>query len=76
MIACSVAALLLPGGYDCVVRVWSIASETAEILQELEGHKSFINSLAFDFSRKHFLFSYKYLLCYVYSCFMLLSFTV
>ena len=43
------------GGYDNVVRVWNIAPETAQILQELEGHKSFINSLAFDFSRKFLL---------------------
>jgi len=42
------------GGYDSVIRVWNTATgtENAQILQELEGHKSFINSLAFDRSRK------------------------
>nr|CAB3220659.1 jouberin-like [Phallusia mammillata] len=36
------------GGYDCVIRVWNVATATAEMLQELDGHKSFINSIVFD----------------------------
>ncbi|CAK8690838.1 unnamed protein product [Clavelina lepadiformis] len=42
--------LIATGGYDSVIRVWSIATSTAQMLQELVGHRSFINSLAFDFS--------------------------
>ncbi|XP_078486609.1 jouberin-like isoform X2 [Ciona intestinalis] len=42
--------IVATGGYDCVIRVWSIASSTTQMLQELDGHKSLINSLVFDHS--------------------------
>uniref|UniRef100_H2Z6J7 Uncharacterized protein n=1 Tax=Ciona savignyi TaxID=51511 RepID=H2Z6J7_CIOSA len=42
--------IVATGGYDCIIRVWNIDSSTAQMLQELDGHKSLINSLAFDFS--------------------------
>ncbi|XP_022089435.1 jouberin-like isoform X2 [Acanthaster planci] len=42
--------LVVSGGYDHVVRVWSKKndSQTAELLQELDGHKGFVNCLCFS----------------------------
>ncbi|XP_038057732.1 jouberin-like isoform X2 [Patiria miniata] len=42
--------LVVSGGYDHVVRVWNLKndSQTGELLQELEGHKGFVNCLCFS----------------------------
>ncbi|XP_061086988.1 jouberin isoform X2 [Conger conger] len=42
--------LVVTGGYDCLVRVWDVDvhNVNGQLLQEFEGHKSFINSLCFD----------------------------
>ncbi|MBN3310867.1 AHI1 protein, partial [Amia calva] len=42
--------LVVTGGYDCVIRVWDVNVKdiNGQLLQEFEGHKSFINTLCFD----------------------------
>ncbi|XP_069743354.1 jouberin isoform X3 [Narcine bancroftii] len=42
--------LVVTGGYDCIVRVWNtnVTEINGQLLQELDGHKSFINTLCFD----------------------------
>ncbi|KAJ8399446.1 hypothetical protein AAFF_G00411580 [Aldrovandia affinis] len=42
--------LVVTGGYDCLVRVWDVdvRDVNGQLLQEFEGHKSFINALCFD----------------------------
>ncbi|XP_062896500.1 jouberin isoform X1 [Mobula hypostoma] len=42
--------LVVTGGYDCIIRVWNINVNemNGQLLQELDGHKSFINTLCFD----------------------------
>lgn len=42
--------LVITGGYDCIIRVWNINVNemNGQLLQELDGHKSFINTLCFD----------------------------
>ncbi|XP_035271774.1 jouberin isoform X2 [Anguilla anguilla] len=42
--------LVVTGGYDCLVRVWDVEVRdvNGQLLQEFEGHKSFINCLCFD----------------------------
>ncbi|XP_069462846.1 jouberin [Ambystoma mexicanum] len=42
--------LVVTGCYDSVVRVWNVMAKEihGQLLQELDGHKSFINTLCFD----------------------------
>ncbi|XP_067840929.1 jouberin isoform X2 [Heptranchias perlo] len=42
--------LVVTGGYDSIIRVWNINVNevNGQLLQELDGHKSFINTLCFD----------------------------
>uniref|UniRef100_UPI00398EEB01 jouberin isoform X2 n=1 Tax=Pristiophorus japonicus TaxID=55135 RepID=UPI00398EEB01 len=42
--------LVVTGGYDAIIRVWNINVNevNGQLLQELDGHKSFINTLCFD----------------------------
>ncbi|XP_033861135.3 jouberin isoform X1 [Acipenser ruthenus] len=42
--------LAVTGGYDCVIRVWNVKVKdvNGQLLQEFDGHKSFINTLCFD----------------------------
>ncbi|XP_078255883.1 jouberin isoform X2 [Rhinoraja longicauda] len=42
--------LVVTGGYDCIIRIWNInvTEVNGQLLQELDGHKSFINTLCFD----------------------------
>ncbi|XP_067882282.1 jouberin isoform X3 [Heterodontus francisci] len=42
--------LVVTGGYDAIIRVWNINVNevNGQLLQELDGHKSFINILCFD----------------------------
>ncbi|KAG7465735.1 hypothetical protein MATL_G00156670 [Megalops atlanticus] len=42
--------LVVTGGYDCLLRVWNLGVRdvNGQLLQELEGHRSFINALCFD----------------------------
>lgn len=42
--------LVLSGGYDAVVRVWRLDVDevNGQLLQEFEGHSSFINTFCFD----------------------------
>lgn len=61
--------MVVTAGYDCLVRVWRVNVKDVNglLLQEFEGHKSFINALCFDsegtesvnqsikFFMKHFL---------------------
>lgn len=43
--------LVVSGSYDCLIRVWrlDVDDATGQLLQEFEGHSSFINTLCFDF---------------------------
>ncbi|XP_044147534.1 jouberin [Bufo gargarizans] len=47
--------LVVTGCYDAVIRVWNVKVKeiNAQLLQELDGHKSFINSLCFDAEGLH-----------------------
>uniref|UniRef100_A0A4W3K5P9 Jouberin n=1 Tax=Callorhinchus milii TaxID=7868 RepID=A0A4W3K5P9_CALMI len=47
--------LVVTGGYDFVIRVWNINTKDAhgQLLQEFNGHKSFINTLCFDAEGQH-----------------------
>ncbi|XP_072499515.1 jouberin isoform X2 [Notamacropus eugenii] len=47
--------LVVTGCYDSVIRVWDakVKEVHGQLLQELEGHKSFINSLCFDTEGLH-----------------------
>ncbi|XP_061599322.1 jouberin [Cololabis saira] len=42
--------LAVTGSYDCLVRVWrlDVSDVNGQLLRELEGHASFINSVCFD----------------------------
>lgn len=42
--------LVLTGGYDTVVRLWRLDVDevNGQLLEEFEGHSSFINTLCFD----------------------------
>lgn len=50
--------LVVTGCYDAVVRVWSVKVKeiNGQLLQEFEGHKSFINTLCFDAEGKFPIF--------------------
>uniref|UniRef100_A0A8C1SQT0 Abelson helper integration site 1 n=1 Tax=Cyprinus carpio TaxID=7962 RepID=A0A8C1SQT0_CYPCA len=43
-------SLVVTGGYDGVLRVWDVDIQdvNGELLQEFDGHKTFINTLCFD----------------------------
>lgn len=43
-------SLVVTGGYDCLLRVWNldVKDVNGQLLQEFEGHKTFINALCFD----------------------------
>ncbi|KAJ7990818.1 hypothetical protein DPEC_G00290860 [Dallia pectoralis] len=43
--------LVVSGGFDCLLRVWTVEVKDVNglLLQELDGHKSFVNTLCFDF---------------------------
>ncbi|XP_013876780.1 jouberin [Austrofundulus limnaeus] len=43
--------LVVSGSYDCLIRVWRLDVDdvSGQLLQEFEGHSSFINTLCFDF---------------------------
>ncbi|XP_064624696.1 jouberin-like isoform X2 [Lineus longissimus] len=45
-----VRTVVVTAGYDCVIRVWDIKPEGphAKLLQELDLHRHFINSICFD----------------------------
>ncbi|XP_044531379.1 jouberin [Gracilinanus agilis] len=47
--------LVVTGCYDSVIRVWSVKVKEVhgQLLQEFDGHKSFINSLCFDTEGLH-----------------------
>ena len=49
--------LVVTGGYDFLVRVWgvNVRDVNGVLLQEFEGHKSFINALCFDSEGARFL---------------------
>lgn len=42
--------LVVTGGYDCLLRVWDLDVDdvNGQLLQEFEGHSSFINTVCFD----------------------------
>ncbi|OXB68423.1 hypothetical protein ASZ78_010044, partial [Callipepla squamata] len=48
-------SLVVTGCYDAVIRVWnaSVKEIHGQLLQELDGHKSFINTLCFDTEGKY-----------------------
>lgn len=41
---------MVTAGYDGLLRVWNLDTKdvNGQLLQELEGHKTFINALCFD----------------------------
>ncbi|XP_054913165.1 jouberin isoform X2 [Poeciliopsis prolifica] len=43
--------LVVTGSYDCLIRVWRLDVDdvNGQMLQEFEAHKSFVNSVCFDF---------------------------
>ncbi len=43
-------SLVVTGGYDGVLRVWNVHVQdvNGQLLQEFDGHKTFINTLCFD----------------------------
>lgn len=43
-------SLVVTGGYDGLLRVWNldVNDVNGQLLQEFEGHKTFINALCFD----------------------------
>lgn len=43
--------LVVSGGYDALLRVWRLDVDdvNGQLLQEFEGHNSFINTVCFDF---------------------------
>ncbi|XP_039537758.1 jouberin isoform X1 [Pimephales promelas] len=43
-------SLVVTGGYDGVLRVWNVDIQdvNGQLLQEFDGHKTFVNSLCFD----------------------------
>ncbi|XP_018412431.1 PREDICTED: jouberin, partial [Nanorana parkeri] len=47
--------LVVTGCYDAVIRVWNVKVKeiNGQLLQEFEGHKSFINTLCFDVEGLH-----------------------
>ncbi|XP_073483425.1 jouberin isoform X1 [Aquarana catesbeiana] len=47
--------LVVTGCYDAVIRVWNVKVKeiNGQLLQEFEGHKSFINTLCFDAEGLH-----------------------
>ncbi|NXC42612.1 AHI1 protein, partial [Penelope pileata] len=51
-------SLVVTGCYDSVIRIWNADVEEihGQLLQELDGHKSFINTLCFD-AEGHHMFS-------------------
>ncbi|NWV36951.1 AHI1 protein, partial [Grantiella picta] len=51
-------SLVVTGCYDSVIRIWNANVEEihGQLLQELDGHKSFINTLCFD-AEGHYMFS-------------------
>lgn len=46
----------MTGGYDCLLRVWRLDVDdvNGQLLQEFEGHNSFINTICFDSEGKTF----------------------
>ncbi|XP_048792689.1 jouberin isoform X2 [Lagopus muta] len=48
-------SLVVTGCYDAVIRIWnaSVKEIHGQLLQELDGHKSFINTLCFDTEGLH-----------------------
>lgn len=53
-------SLVVTGCYDAVIRVWNASVEEihGQLLQELDGHKSFINTLCFDTEGIYLVFKY------------------
>ncbi|NXE33492.1 AHI1 protein, partial [Ptilorrhoa leucosticta] len=53
-----VDSLVVTGCYDSVIRIWNanVKEIHGQLLQELDGHKSFINTLCFD-AEGHHMFS-------------------
>ncbi|NXO24624.1 AHI1 protein, partial [Cisticola juncidis] len=51
-------SLVVTGCYDSVIRIWNanVKEVHGQLLQELDGHKSFINTLCFD-AEGHYMFS-------------------
>ncbi|NXU35225.1 AHI1 protein, partial [Drymodes brunneopygia] len=51
-------SLIVTGCYDSVIRIWNanVKEIHGQLLQELDGHKSFINTLCFD-AEGHHMFS-------------------
>ncbi|NXO34885.1 AHI1 protein, partial [Locustella ochotensis] len=51
-------SLVVTGCYDSVIRIWNANAKEihGQLLQELDGHKSFINTLCFD-AEGHYMFS-------------------
>lgn len=56
----------MTGGYDSLLRVWNLDTKdvNGQLLQEFEGHKTYINALCFDNEGTAYLCSvFKSLLC-------------
>lgn len=53
--------LVFTGGYDAVVRVWRLDVDevNGQLLEEFDGHSSFINTLCFDIEGIAYLSKYQ-----------------
>lgn len=60
-------SLVVTGGYDGLLRVWNLDFQdvNGQLLQEFEGHKTFINALCFDSEGIAYLFSGLKSLCVI-----------
>lgn len=49
--------LVVSGGYDSVIRVWRLDVDdvNGQLLQEFEGHSSFINTICFDSEGRNYI---------------------
>lgn len=50
--------LVVSGGYDSVIRVWRLDVDdvNGQLLQEFEGHSSFINTICFDSEGRKYIY--------------------
>lgn len=62
--------LVVSGGYDSVIRVWRLDVDdvNGQLLQEFEGHSSFINTICFDSEGRNYIHIYSFTICDLRNC--------